>query len=288
MDLIMNNPKLEHIGQNIFMKLDNQSLLHCRYVSQSWRTFLDNPRFWLKRIQNYLTKEHFTEWDLLIQKMDHDWKMKQTITLCLYQMNEDCSRLFPSWLCKKSCYWFEDDDKDEDIYEDENEFEDDSEDESDDEELEDDIIETKIECDNLHFSQSPLQVASAVGAIDLVFFILAYEISSITKDNHGYTPIHIAALYGHTNVVRTLLLHTDNPNAPNNHGVTPIHLAAMNGHADVVRALFRHTKNPNAQDNFGVTPFLLAVWNNEYIDAHSICDSLDIDQEALKILEIDR
>ena len=337
MDLFINNPGLQHISQNIFLHLDHQSLLSCRYVSQSWRHFLDNPRFWLNKIQKDLTQEHFTAWNTLLKKLDHDSKLRETVTLCLFQMHEKSSKLFPTWLCKKSCCWFDSpcinalplaqmymmkldpiensndiEDLDEELNQDlivdqelelnqkeDNDLEQeeyDTEEDDDEDEVFDFNAATKCkestnlddECKRFHFSQSPLQVASAVGALDLVYFIIEHEISSISKDNHGYTPIHRAALYGHSKVVRALALHTENPNECNNDGITPIHMAAMNGHTDVVKILLTYSDNPNTPDNNGVTPFLLAVWNRQSgIDTRGVYDSLNIDQGALKILGID-
>ena len=48
MDSFLSNPGLDHIGSKIFLNLDFTTLLKLRFVSQSWKCFLDNPRFWLK------------------------------------------------------------------------------------------------------------------------------------------------------------------------------------------------------------------------------------------------
>ena len=59
MDLFMNNPGLHHIGKVIFKHLDHDTLLSCRLVNQSWKAFVDDYDFWLKRCaqsgDHYLT-----------------------------------------------------------------------------------------------------------------------------------------------------------------------------------------------------------------------------------------
>ena len=64
--------------------------------------------------------------------------------------------------------------------------------------------------------QSPLHMASEIGGIDMVWYILQNLTTKLTKDDNGYTPIHKAAAYGHSEIVNVLVNYTDNPNEPKN------------------------------------------------------------------------
>ena len=72
MDTFLSNPGLNHIGLKILFHLDFETLLNIRLVSQSWKWFLDNPRFWLKflRFHGKIIDEQITElWTELLNKI---------------------------------------------------------------------------------------------------------------------------------------------------------------------------------------------------------------------------
>ena len=48
MSYICNNPSL-NTNIPILIQLDFQSLLACRFVNQSWKSFVDQPIFWLEQ-----------------------------------------------------------------------------------------------------------------------------------------------------------------------------------------------------------------------------------------------
>ena len=82
------NPGLSHIGENILMNLDCNSLILCRIVCQTWKIILDNPRFWLKlcfqKVAKIPLKLHI-EWKELILKTE-DTNLKQNVTFLLMKM----------------------------------------------------------------------------------------------------------------------------------------------------------------------------------------------------------
>ena len=49
MDQIIENPGYLHIGQLIFQYLNHKTLLSCRFACQSWKIFLNDPKFWLRK-----------------------------------------------------------------------------------------------------------------------------------------------------------------------------------------------------------------------------------------------
>ena len=48
---IISNPGFFHITSRIFGHLDYKSLLQCRLVGQSWKNHVDQPLFWLKKLE---------------------------------------------------------------------------------------------------------------------------------------------------------------------------------------------------------------------------------------------
>ena len=50
MEAITKNPGLQHISEDIFKLLDKKSLMDCRLVNSSWKNILDQPFFWIKKL----------------------------------------------------------------------------------------------------------------------------------------------------------------------------------------------------------------------------------------------
>ena len=51
MEAITKIPGLQHISEDIFNLLDTKNLLKCRLVNKSWKKILDQPIFWLKKLE---------------------------------------------------------------------------------------------------------------------------------------------------------------------------------------------------------------------------------------------
>ena len=49
METVIENPRLEHISQDIFELLDKKNSLDCRLVNSSWKGIVEKPKFWLKK-----------------------------------------------------------------------------------------------------------------------------------------------------------------------------------------------------------------------------------------------
>ena len=51
--------RFSHLGEKIFVQLDNLSLARCREVSKIWKTFLDQQKFlYIRSIQSRIKKKH--------------------------------------------------------------------------------------------------------------------------------------------------------------------------------------------------------------------------------------
>ena len=51
MDVITKIPGLQHISEDIFKFLDKKSLMNCRSTNSSWKNVLDQPIFWLQKLE---------------------------------------------------------------------------------------------------------------------------------------------------------------------------------------------------------------------------------------------
>ena len=71
MDFISNNPGLKQIIEEIFMKLDYESLLLCRHVCLSWEEILKKPIFWLKKCHQLgMPFDIQDEWKTFLEKYE--------------------------------------------------------------------------------------------------------------------------------------------------------------------------------------------------------------------------
>ena len=54
MEIILENPGLLHLAENIFSNLNDADVEICRNINQISKEILDNPMFWLRRFGNLL------------------------------------------------------------------------------------------------------------------------------------------------------------------------------------------------------------------------------------------
>ena len=72
-EVILSNPGLQHIGENILKHLDIQSVAKCREVSSSFLDLIDGQKFWyIEQIKKYFFSPHeFNFEKILIGAFDH-------------------------------------------------------------------------------------------------------------------------------------------------------------------------------------------------------------------------
>jgi ankyrin repeat protein len=63
----------------------------------------------------------------------------------------------------------------------------------------------------------------------------------------GLTPLHVASFMGCMNIVIYLLQHNANPDVPTVRGETPLHLAARANQTDIIRILLRNGAHVDAK-----------------------------------------
>ena len=72
------------IGDKIVSGLDLPTLLNCTLVCKDWNRFLNNPFFWLKKLQDVGQPREIEEaWKILIKKSEEIGVEKQSFTKCL-------------------------------------------------------------------------------------------------------------------------------------------------------------------------------------------------------------
>ena len=77
---------IQHIGEKIFHYLTAQGLLNCRLASKSWKNILDNPIFWLKKLNTFgqhHPREIHNKWLDLIKFAKQSEVPISKITYCL-------------------------------------------------------------------------------------------------------------------------------------------------------------------------------------------------------------
>ena len=77
---------IQHIGEHIFNYLPIHDLLNCRLAGKSWKRILDNPIFWLKKLNSggqHHPLEIHNKWLILIQFANENEVPMSKITYCL-------------------------------------------------------------------------------------------------------------------------------------------------------------------------------------------------------------
>ena len=284
---IISNPGFFHITSRIFGHLDYKSLLQCRLVGQSWKNHVDQPLFWLKKLEKKVivplpgTIEYekmllaygFPPFPYPIPSgMDPAMHLHMLTTDPVYkainekdraedekafieQIDLDHNKIYKIAGVKLpdlSKPWY-------DLFQ---RIEEDSP-------LEDELRACLMKWYNeyqkwtiseLH-GIAPIHIASRFGFLGLVELIISYTDNPVIIKTDGWTPFHIAARWGHTEVVKFLTSKVENPNAPDPIGWTPLQHAARLGRTEIFKFLAPQVENPNAPGPDGWTPLQKAAFH---------------------------
>ena len=246
MDTFTKIPGLQHIPEDIFNLLDKKSLTDCRLVNSSWKNVLDQPKFWLEKLNlENLPLDILQNWKNLAQELDDDHLEKEFV-LILIKIFKGGKQILPLEIVvdleKSNKYpelmkfLLEQADPNGKV---------------------DVVYVEKRWLEKL----TPIHLAVLYGFTPLVKKLAKKYTNPIIEENFEWNPIHVAAYKGHLDIVEYLVNFTDTPNAPKSNGETLIHLASMNGHLDIVKYLISFTDNPLTQDNLGYTPIHAAARN---------------------------
>ena len=76
----------------------------------------------------------------------------------------------------------------------------------------------------------------------------------------GLTPLHVASFMGCMNIVIFLLQQGANANAPTMRGEAPLHLASRANQTDIVRILLRNNAEVDARARLTTTLYFFTPW----------------------------
>ena len=255
MEIITENPGLQHVSETIFGFLGKNDLLNCRLARKSWKKNLDQTNFWFKKLEtenvpndgselvhkNWKTlwNNHKT-WKMLAQKVDDDQTIAEfTQVLIWMYKRKPMESIHPL-------------------------------------EVVVDLAKAKKCSEFVSFTIENVDAKCIVdlktnngivnGAVPIhlaAFFGLTKSIEKMTKrnpslivqvDKQGMRPIYFAVINGHLEIVKYLAGLAKNPNASTQNGLTPIHTAAHYGHLEIVKFLADLPGAPNSKNNTGITP----------------------------------
>lgn len=75
---------------------------------------------------------------------------------------------------------------------------------------------------------------------------------NVFHSQSGLTPLHVASFMGCMNIVIYLLQHEASPDIPTVRGETPLHLAARANQTDIIRILLRNGAQVDARARVGL------------------------------------
>ena len=193
MESFITNPGFQHLGQNILRHFGKEKLLSLRLVNHACKKFVENPRFWLKKL-NYKKSglvELHEAWSTLIRKVEEENPdLEQNVAKILIKLvgQEDFQEIIPlEMLC-----------------------------------IHEELVLLKftikhniVECLSRNSKGlTPIHYAASSNHKEIIKIVIGCTDNPNAPDNNGMTPIHIAAMQGHTEIVKILTGCTDNPNAP--------------------------------------------------------------------------
>ena len=238
MEIIVNNPGLQHLAENILLNLDHHDLEICQGVNTSFKKILNNPRFWLRKfIRRGQSKKNQSDWINAIQ-ITKDTELEEPLISYLKKCSKNPRVIDPP------CYI------DEEFLATFNELRYLADKANDDQSIDD-------------TGRSPIFQAVIAQNLVEVKILALFADNPNAPDKKGLRPIHVAARYcykGDEEIVRILAPLTDDPNAPDELETTPIFIATYNGHEEIVKFLAPLTDNPNAPNKNGTTPIQIAVF----------------------------
>ena len=238
---IIGNPGFPGINQNILFCLDHKSQMAYRQVCQSWKQEMDQPIFWIKKLN---LKSHPNKlgniWIDLVGRIQKGSNIEKEVIECLMKLyggqfygESALKGNLPTHIAAIFGYI--------------NIFM---------------FVASYLENINAPRANgwTPLHFAARHGSTDIFKFLAPQvEYPNAPCDPHGWTPLHISAECGSTEIFKYLALQVEDPNAPYPIGFTPLHKAAQYGSTEIFKFLAPQIENPNAPGPNGWTPLHIAA-----------------------------
>ena len=243
-----------HLGQNVFEKLDDLTLLKCKEVTRTWKTFIDvekiavlrvveiksnAPRAFIKKILNRLDSDSAKQFADDVCRIYgyfpsgtgeiNPWNSPTSTTLHYAIRNEHwliCELIIGNFLDKNPTI-------------------------------------DPIGLYSCKHTKTLLHLAAENGEIELCKLIVPHIEVKNPGNAYGWTPLHFAAKKGQIEICQLILnTLTEDKNPECGFGATPLHLAARYGHLEVCKLFIKNIQVKNPRSFCGKTPLQLALISN--------------------------
>ncbi|MFP6596996.1 MAG: ankyrin repeat domain-containing protein [Candidatus Hydrogenedentota bacterium] len=107
--------------------------------------------------------------------------------------------------------------------------------------------------------ETPIQIATEKGYVDIVTLLLKSDVDAENKDSRGQTLLHRAAINSDIPMMKILLEHVDTLNTPDVDGITPLSLAVRNVDMEMILLLLENRIDVNTQVDESYTFFELVL-----------------------------
>ena len=243
MENLTNIPGLQHIAEEIFLNLDNESLVNCFKVNRLWKNIL-NSSFWMKKCEMYKPKggrlgestpayvsfRSLITWTKVVEVTPNNTILEEELAKKLKKIHKCLENADSKKYSLEDC---------------------------------------------------PIHWAAYYGHVDAIKVLISLFNKNANNPNEfGMTPIHMAAINGHAAVIKLLIPNIDYDEeycTGGNRQWSPIYYAAMNGHINVIKILAPLTKYLNYKEPFSngqETPDEVAARFNDYETSRKITNIL--------------
>ena len=212
LNTVFENPGFFIISRTISLFLDQDTLLSCRLVSQSFRKRVNDPHIWIEKLDNKgQSREFHDAWIDLLRQIEKGSTLENEVSRCLmhwYYRQRTWTEYAKNGIMPiniAAFYGYLEIVK---------------------------TISSHHENPNAPMPSgwTPIHLAANNGYTDIVK-ILVDKVEDLNTSNiNGWTPIQLAARNGHTEIVKMLADKVENSHAPRPDGWTPFTLAFFYGH----------------------------------------------------------
>ena len=243
-----------HLGQNIYEKLDHLTLLKCKEVTRTWKTFIDFEKIVVLKVVEIKSNAPRVSIKKILHRLDSDSAKQFADDVCqIYGRFPSGTGEINPWNSPDSTllhdairneHWL--------ICE----------------LIIGNILVKNPSVDPIGLysgknTKTLLHLAAENGEIELCKLIVPHIEVKNPGNAYGRTPLHFAAKKGQIEICQLILnTLTEDKNPECGFGVTPLHLAARYGHLEVCKLFIKNSKVKNPRSFCGKTPLQLALTSN--------------------------
>ena len=269
--------RFPHLASNIFVQLDNQSLINCKEASRKLDNFFGNEKFfWLRIIHKY--RGNFVEFKAIWNKT-----LKKSPTILVKELTLATHNFFEKYSSRFAKQWhplfIPADQGLLQLYKHISEKSGDRNPKgglhtrtalhlaAQEGHLE--VCKFIIESTDDKNPRSdggitPFYMAAENGHFEVCKFIMKYLEDKNHKIDNTFTPLHEAAFQGHLKICEMILDEIVDKNPTETRaGFTPLHVAAQEGHLEICKLIVKYLIDKNPKNNDGVTPLHSAAFKGQ-------------------------